>query len=259
VFFGAEGTSNMAGDGPEAAMGSSSSSSTEPQSRNDAAVHIALGQKLQQNGQPRDGIPEFRRAVQIDPNNAEAQKALAAALYEIKDKRFRTRLIDTTVGLPAPPAVLDEAILHMRRAVALRPNDAGWHSTLATYLSNRGRHREGVAEYRRSMHLLPPLSPADIKPSADGSISGKVQPWYDAYWTLGEELVQTGQYQEAVMNLRQALRFNPSDGAHLLWLGDALNGSRHRAEARAAWRKSLAAQPPNSYYQRQARARLARY
>ena len=222
-----------------------------------AAAHVARGEQLQEKGQPRDGIPEFRRAVQIDPNNADAQKALAAALYEIKDKRFRTRLRDTTVGLPAPPTVLDEAILHMTRAVALRPNDAGWHSTLATYLSNSGRHREAVAEYRRSMHLLPPLSPADIKPSTDGSISGKVEPWYDAYWTLGKELIQTGQYQEAAINLRQALRLNPSDCASLLWLGDALNGGGHRAEARAAWRKSLAARPPKSYYQRQARARLA--
>jgi len=229
------------------------------QGQPDTAAHIALGQKLQQAGQPRDGIPEFRRAGRIDPNDAEAQVQLAQALYEIKWKHFRTPLRDTWVSFGTPPAALDEAILHMRRAVALRPNDARWHSTLATYLSNRGRHREAVAEYRRSMHLMPPLSPADIKPSTDGSISGRVEPWYDAYWTLGEALVQTGQYQEAATNLRLALRFNPSDGAHLLWLGDALNGSGHRAEARAAWRKSLAARPPKSYYQRQARARLARY
>jgi Flp pilus assembly protein TadD len=223
------------------------------------AAHVAVGERLQRQGQPRDGVPEFRRAVQIDPNNAEAQSDMAQALYEINWKHFRTPLRDTTASFGTPPAVLDEAILHMRRAVALRPNDAAWHSRLATYLSNRGRHHEAVAEYRRAMHLMPPLSAANINPSADGSISGKVQPWYDAYWTLGEELVQTGQYEEAVMNLRQALRFNPSDDALLLWLGDALNGSGHRAEARAAWRRCLAAQPPKSYYQRQARARLARY
>ena len=224
-----------------------------------AVAHIALGQKLQQQGQPRDGIPEFRRAVQIDPNDAVAQEQLAQALYEIKWKHFKTPARDTTVSFGTPPAVLDEAILHMRRAVALRPNDARWHSTLGTYLSNRGRHREAVAEYRHSMHLMPPLSPADIKPSTDGSIPGNVAPWYDAYWTLGEELVQTGHYQEAVTNLRQALRFNPSSDSNLLWLGDALNGSGHRPEARAAWKKSLAAKPSNSYYQGQARARLARY
>lgn len=223
-----------------------------------SAAQVALGQQLQQKGQPHDGIAEFRRAVQIDPSNAEAQSQLAQALYQINWKHFKTALRDTTVSLAPPSTVLDEAILHMRRAAALRPSDARWHSTLATYLSNRGRHTEAVAEYRRSMHLLPPLPAADIKPSIDGSISANVEPWYDAYWTLGEELVQTGHYQEAVQNLRQALRFNPSSAPHLLWLGDALNGEGKRSEARAAWKKSLAARPPNSYYQRLARQRLAR-
>ena len=174
-----------------------------------AASHVALGLKLQQAGQPRDGIPELRRAVQIDQNNADAQFWLANALYQSKSKHFVTPRANTLVAIPAPPAVLDEAILHLRKAVALRPNDAQWHSTLATYLSNRGHHREAVAEFRRSMHLLPPLSPADIKPSTDGSLAGNVAHWYDADWTLGEELVRTGQYQEAVVHLRQALRFDP--------------------------------------------------
>ena len=146
------------------------------QSKVSSATHVALGQQLQKKGQPRDGIPEFRKAVQIDPNNAEAQFWLANALYMIKAKRVG----HTTSSYPAPPAVLDEAILHMQKAVALRPKDPSWHSALGTYLSNRGRHVEALAEYRQSMHLLPPLSPADIKPSADGSISGKIQPWYDA-------------------------------------------------------------------------------
>ena len=244
---------------PQTSVASTPLPATSQGQPDTAAAHVARGEHLQQQGQPRDGIPEFRRAVQIDPNNAEAREQLAEALYEIRWKHFRMPLRDTRVSFGTPPAVLDEAIRHMRRAVALRPNDARWHSTLGTYLSNRGRHREAVAEYRHSMHLMPPLSPADIKPSTDGSIPGNVAPWYDAYWTLGEELVQTGHYQEAVMNLRQALRFNPSSDSNLLWLGDALNGSGHRAEARAAWKKSLAAKPPNSYYQRQARARLARY
>ena len=100
-----------------------------------AAAHIALGQKLQQNGQPRDGISGFRKAVQTDPNNADAQFWLANSLHESKSKRFVTAKRDTTVIVPAPAAIQDEAILHLRRAVAQRPNDAQWHSALGTYLS----------------------------------------------------------------------------------------------------------------------------
>ena len=92
-----------------------------PAQAQSAAAHVALGQKLQQQGQPRDGIPEFRQAVQLDPNNADAQFWLANGLYMINAKRVGNT-ISSSAG--TPPAVLDEAILHLRKAVALQPNNA---------------------------------------------------------------------------------------------------------------------------------------
>lgn len=232
-----------------------------------AAAHVALGKKLQKEGEPRDGIPEFRRAVQLDPNDAEAQKDLAEALYAINWKRVSDATFGdaTFIVYAPPPAVMDEAIPHMRRVVALRPNSLAWHCRLAQYLSGRGRHREAAVEYRRSMHLLTPLSHAHFTRNADGSIPGDVHRWhaiwYDGYRNLCDELVQVGQYQEAVVDLRQELRLNPSSADTLLKLGDALNAAGHRAEARTAWQKCLELQTPhrpgrNWWWQSQARKRL---
>ena len=258
AFFGGDGTSSLAGDAsPESASGGSPGPRVGPQLAGEAASHVALGQKLQQQGQPRDGIPEFRRAVALDPNDADAQDQLAQALYQIRDKHFRAGLKDTLVGLPTPPAAMDEAIRHMERAVALRPDDADWHSALGTYLSTRGRYAEAIAQYRRALHLLPPVGPVNLERGVPQSVSQAAQSTCDNNWLLGDALVKARQYQEALPHYREALRFRPSADWMLLGYGDALHGARRTAEARASWRKLLTVQPPNPYYQRQARARLA--
>jgi len=231
-----------------------------PQTGGDtAAAHVALGERLQRQGQPRDGIPEFRRAVQIAPNDAEAQAHLAQALYQIKNNRIRTVLRYSTVGIPAPAAVMDEAIQHMEKAVALHPDNGEWHSLLGTYLSSRARYGGAIAQFRLALHMLLPVRPVNLMISSSSPLPQAAQYMFDAQWSLGDALLKTGQYQEAVVHYQEAIRLYPR--ADWVWLGygDALNGSGRRAEARAAWRKCLAAMPSKSYYQRQARARLGRY
>lgn len=224
-------------------------------SQNDtAAAHVALGQQLQQKGQPRDGIPEFRKAVQINPNDAEAQYQLAQALYQINWKRTG----NSTESLDTPPAVLDEALLHLRKAVALHPENAEWHSLLGGYLENRGKYAEAATFYRRALHLLGPTRYMSVlhRITADGS--GKAGEVYDNQYSLGDVLLKMGQYREAAVHYQEALRYNPQADWVLLGYGDALHELGRREEARAAWEKCVAVQPPNPYYQRQAKERLAR-
>jgi beta-lactamase regulating signal transducer with metallopeptidase domain len=132
AFFGDDGRSNMAGDSATGIAGQAQLN-TPPASaasiqRDTAPAHIAHGLLLQQNGQSRDGIPDFRQAVLLDTNNAQAQFWLANALYGVNNKRVgHTRNLH-----PAPPAMLDEAILHLRKAVALQPGNVDWLSALGT-------------------------------------------------------------------------------------------------------------------------------
>jgi hypothetical protein len=48
---------------------------------------IARRQKLHQAGKWPEAIPEFRRAVALNPKSAEPHQLLALALYSIKFKR----------------------------------------------------------------------------------------------------------------------------------------------------------------------------
>ena len=69
--------------------------------------------------QPNPHLAALRRTVQSNPNDAEAQHQLAQALYTINDKHFKSAGRDTTIHIPPPPAVLAEAVEHLRKAVAL--------------------------------------------------------------------------------------------------------------------------------------------
>ncbi|MGI4790831.1 MAG: M56 family metallopeptidase [Janthinobacterium lividum] len=258
AFFTPGGMSNLAGDASPAALVGPATAPAEPRNTTEAATLVALGQKLQQNGQPRDGIPAFRRAVQIDPNNADAQFWLANALYESKSKRFGTSNRTTIVSIPVPAAVLDEAILHLRKAVALRPNDAQWHSALGTYLSNRGRDAEAVSEYRKALHLLPKISPPSIPRGGGEALPDNAERIDDAHWLMGDSLLKLREYSSAADQYQQALRYRRTDDA-LLGLGDALSGEGRRAEAKVAWKAVFSVSLHNPYYQRLARERLANH
>ena len=138
----------------------------------------------------------------------------------------------------------------------LRPSDPHWPSALGTYLENRGRYAEAATFFRRALHLLGPTPYLKVmrRIAADGSAkAGEV---YDNQWSLGDALLKRGQFREAAVHYQEALRFNPQADWVLLRYGDALRGAGRRIEARAAWKRLLAIQPPNPYYQRQARERL---
>lgn len=200
------------------------------QAQSDAvAHHIALGQQLQRKGQFHDGIPEFRKAVALDPNNAEAQLWLALALDEINNGPTGST---TTYKTPSP-AVLDEAISHMQKAVALRPKVGEYHFVLGTFLAQRNKDSQAAAQYRRALRLLPE-PPSGVMAGNATSSRREAQTVLNAHEALGDALFKMGQKQGAAAEYRQALKLNPADPSTLLDLGNRLNRVGDRAQARAA-------------------------
>ncbi len=208
--------------------------------------------------QPNAHITALRRTVKSNPNDAEAQYQLAQALYSINDKHFSIPRQDIIVSASAPPAVLAEAIQHLRKAVALQPGNAGWQSTLGTYLQNQGHDAEAVLFYKQALHLLGMVPVVDLSRSSP-FLTGraKAQQVFDNQWLLGDSLLRIHRYQEAAAYYQKALRFNSTADWVLLSYGDALAGEGKQAEARVAWKNVLAVTTANDYYGRQARARLA--
>jgi len=79
--------------------------------------------------------PHAQRALQLDPNLAEAHAAMGYVL------------VDTET--------MDQAISHFRRAIELNPNYADAHLWLAGFLDIKGQPHEAAELYQRALQLDP--------------------------------------------------------------------------------------------------------
>lgn len=100
-----------------------------------AAVACNLGTALAQAGRFAEAVSEFRRAITIAPDNADAHANLGAGLRAL--------------GRPAAAAA---ALTH---ALALAPEMADVRGNLAGALAEQGRVGEALAEYRRAVAAAP--------------------------------------------------------------------------------------------------------
>jgi tetratricopeptide (TPR) repeat protein len=139
----------------------------------------------------QDALPALRRAAELLPQDAEAQRNLGAALHD--------------AGL------WEEALGVLRRALALRPDDVGALLEAAGAAQALSRAAEAVALYQRSLALDP------------GSI--------EARNNLGNVYLQLGRLEEAAECYRAALAGRPDDARIMRNLGSVLRdlGSRHEA------------------------------
>jgi predicted O-linked N-acetylglucosamine transferase (SPINDLY family) len=107
-------------------------------------------------------VDAYRRALQSDPEHAEAHHLLGIALHQLGNAELALRLIQRAIVLEPGHveaatnlgAIMNgigmttEAVAILTRAVALKPGHAEAHANLAAALNGGGRHGEayGVAE-----------------------------------------------------------------------------------------------------------------
>ena len=115
------------------------------------------------------------------------------------------------------------AIASMRRAVALRPNDALYHNTLGAVLGENTELDAAIASLRRACELQPDL------PS----------PWYN----LGLLLMRCVRPEESVEALRHAVTLQPDHAHARVMLGEMLRASGRFQEAAAEYRRVIAQKP----------------
>ncbi len=103
-----------------------------------ADAHMGLGEIFEFQGKREDAIAEYRTASQIQPNLADAHNGVARTILKKPDCSDSERT---------------EAIEHTRRAVALRPNDPSFHTTLALAEYRSGHWAESIAAAEQSIAL----------------------------------------------------------------------------------------------------------
>jgi len=122
----------------------------------------------------------FRRAIELDPDYAQAHAGLADALTELLLWRLAKR-----------EDVLDEALAASRRALALAPDLAECQVAHAHVLSLAGDHEAAVAAFERAIALDPKL--------------------YEAYYYFGRHCFANGRTERAIDLLESAHRVRPDE------------------------------------------------
>jgi tetratricopeptide (TPR) repeat protein len=138
-------------------------------SQQDPMIWNGLGVANVNLGLIDEAISNYRHALELNPNYADAFANLGAALLA-QGKN-------------------DEAIEMCERALRLRPDIADAHASLAAALWNRGRADESILQNRKALELNPDL----LEPRLN----------------LGLALFTKGNYDEAIAHLEYVLRLNP--------------------------------------------------
>ena len=164
------------------------------------------GRSLTERGQFDEALNCYRKALESEPNYADAHSNLGGTLTKLG--RF------------------DEALAECRKALEIDPNYTDARNNLGMTLSECGRADEAIPLFREVLAIKP------------DSVS--------AQYNLGLALIRQKQFQEAVAPLRKALALKADFAEAHINLGVALANCGQLDEAVSEYRKALAIQPDNA-------------
>jgi tetratricopeptide (TPR) repeat protein len=151
----------------------------------------------------------------------------------------------------------DEAMVHYKRALAIKPDYAPAYNNLASTLRARGQLAEAVATYQEALRLRPdypeahynlanalldegkPDEAVDHFERALQSIGGSA----DVHNNLGIALSNKGRLDDAIAEFRRALQLDPDSAKAHRNLGSALAATGARDEALEHLRRAVAIDP----------------
>jgi protein O-mannosyl-transferase len=126
-------------------------------------------------------------------------------------------------GVLIARGAVDEAVGHIEKALALKPDYAEARNNLGLVLASHGRIDGALAQFRKALELQPAYA--------------------EAHNNLGLLLARRGHFDEAIAHLRRALEIDPGlAGAHYN-LAEALAAQGRTDEAAAHLRMALALRP----------------
>ena len=166
-------------------------------------AHNNLGTVLASKGQVDEAIVQFRKALEIQQDNADAHDNLGNVLLQ--------------------KGSVDEAIIHYQKALEIKPDSADACCALGNALSQRGRLDEAMEQFQKAIHLQPDLD--------------------RAYYNLGNLLLQKGRVDEAIIQCQKALEIKPGCAEAHYSLGNALLQERRVDEAIQQYQSALETKP----------------
>ncbi len=227
---------------------------------------MGVCEPLHAKGQLDEAMAEFRRAIELEPDRAQAHIGLGTCLHA--KGQFDEAMAEFRRAIELEPkgrahhglgmcwqamGRLDEAMAEYRRAIELDPEWCAAHHQLGTCWQAMGRLDEAMAEYRRAIELDPKGSLAHFQLGLCWQDKGRLDEAMaeyrraieldtkgaPAHYQLGTCWRDRGQPDEAMAEYRRAIECDPGGGTAHESLADTLLRSGRFAEARTAVRRAF--------------------
>ena len=170
---------------------------------NQSKDHNNLGKALVQKGRIAEAMDHFQTALRVSPDDPDTESNIGAASLQQGDA--------------------DEAISHLRRAVEKWPRHAQGHINLGNALLQNREIDAAIAEYEKTLAL--PFDHAE------------------SHYSIGTALRQKGDVEEAIVHYRKALELRPDYANAHNNLGNALRQQGRTEEAVHEYEAALKSEP----------------
>jgi len=189
------------------------------------AALLKSGQAYAKLGHDAEAIEQWNRALQLDPNNAEAR----AALNEARERQAQ---------LAPPPAPPKPAVVVMEKPPEKAPEkppekpappppgDAKSHYVAGVNLINQRRYEESLAELDQALQLDPGMAVARV--------------------ARGSSYIALSKYDAAVKDYAAAHEADPALAAPLFGLAEAYRGLGDNTKAADFYRQFAASTAPDA-------------
>lgn len=180
----------------------------------DANAAFAEGNRLFDDNQTELAIEAYKRAVEINPDFAEAYFKMGVAFALIEKEALRTgtgEIVpgETTAGKPVKhnsEKMFEKAVTAYKKLIVASPDDAASHFNLGRAYNKLNKDEEA----EKSLETAVKLKPEDVE-----------------YQTaLGEVRIKLAKYHEALTPLKKALELDPENAEAEELLEDAQAGAR---------------------------------
>ena len=225
-------------------------------------VHFVLADALFDKGEVSQAIKHFKKAIEIQPNLAEAHNGLGfvyakqgkadAAIAEFaKALKIKPNLASAHCNLGfvfIARGETDKAISHLSKAVEIDPSNVEAYCNLASALGQHGDYDKAIDHYNKALEINPDMAQAhsglgmmlllqdDTRGAMDHlSEALKIDPnQAEAHLFMGFALQRQGELHNSVDHIRRAVKLKPNWGYAHSSLANALYQTGDYA---GAWRE----------------------
>jgi tetratricopeptide (TPR) repeat protein len=202
----------------------------------------ALGFSLFQQGKSQLAIAEFEKALAADPKHWKAHNNMALASLDLGELELAEAHYRESLAIEPQPAIYsdlgfvlerqgmtEEAGEMYQKSLELNPGSASAHYNLAGSLARRGEFVDAERHFRAAL---------------------KESPNAQTYTGLGIVLGQQGRTEEAIVNLKAAIKADPRLPAAYDQLGSILTEQGRLEEAAANFRLLIRIRPNAAAHQK---------